>query len=290
MKVGTGVFFSFFVVACGADDADNVTTNVGVDWQSLAAFDWQLDSGSEQWPCTRKTLDHDLLIAEFEPFGSTGTHHTILTASEPSVADGQFGCDLVEPRTMLFNASAGTKSLVFPDGVAMRVRAGQQLFFGLHLFNTTLAPLRGTSGLRARIVKPASGQLEAEATNIWAQDFVLPAGQETRQIAGCILARESTIFALHPHMHALGTHMKVVAHMGGTERVIHDAPFDFEEQLIHSIEPLKLLPGDRVEAECTFRNTRDSAVVYGPRITDEMCLLEVYGYPASSDGALYCRY
>jgi len=290
MKVGTGVFLSFFAVACGSGDADNVAASAGTDWQLLASLNWQLDPGGEDWPCTRKTLAHDLLIAQFEPFGPSGTHHTVLLTGEPSAADGQFGCDMFESRTMLFNAAAGTKTLTLPDGVAMRVRAGEQLFFGLHVFNTTLAPLRGNSGVRALIAKPAPGQVEAEAANIWAQDFVLPPGQETREVGGCLLARESTIFALHPHMHALGTHVKVVAHTGGTERVIHDAPFDFEEQLIYPIEPLGLLPGDRVEIECTFRNTRDSAVAYGPRITDEMCLLEAYAYPAPSDGASFCRY
>jgi len=289
MKVGTGVFLSFFVVACGTDDAQ-IVTSAGVDWQLLTSLDWQVDPGSESWTCTRKTLDRDLAITRFEPISPSGTHHTMLTNGEPSAPDGQFGCEAFEQRKLLHTTTVGSNALNFPDGVVMRVRAGQQLFLGLHLFNTTSAPLRGNSGVRALIAKPAPGQVEAEAINVWAQDFELPPGRQTLTKGGCTLTHESTVFALHPHMHELGIHAKIVAHSGGTERVIHDAPFEFAEQLIHPIEPLKLLPGDRVEIECTHRNTRDSVVTYGGSSAAEMCLVELYRYPASSDGADYCRY
>jgi hypothetical protein len=290
MKVGTGVSLSFFLVACEPDDSQIAATSAGADWQVVTSLDWQLDSGREQWTCTRKTVSEDLFITRFEPFSSSGTHHTVLTTGEPSAMDGQFGCDLFESRTLLFSAEVGSNPLILPEGVVMRVRAGQQLFFGLHLFNGTHAPIRGNSGVRALIAKPAPALVEAEAINVWAQDFVLPAGRETRTLGGCTLTHESTVFALHPHMHALGTHMKIVAHAGGTERVIHDAPFDFEEQIIHPIEPLALLPGDRLDIECTHRNTRDSAVAYGGSSTAEMCLVEIYRYPAASDGVDYCRF
>jgi hypothetical protein len=180
--------------------------------------------------------------------------------------------------------------LILPDGVVMRVRAGQQLVLNMHLFNTTPATLRGKSGVSAVIAKPTPTQVEAEAFSVWAVEFVLPAARETRTSASCTLTRESTIFALHPHMHSLGTHVKVVVQSGDAERVIHDAPFKVAEQFIHSIEPLKLDAGDRVEIECTHRNTRDAVVRSGGSSADEMCSVGVYGYPASSDGAALCRY
>ena len=287
--MGTGVWLSLFLVACGSDDAGGGTASGGADWQLLTSLNWQVDSGQEDWTCTRKTVDKDLLITQFEPFSSNGTHHTLLTIGAPSAPDGPFGCDLYESRSLLLSATAGSNTLVLPDGVAMRVRAGQQFFLGLHLFNATPAPLRGSSGVRALIAKPATAPIEAEAITVWAQDFVLPAGRETVTTGACTLTHESTVFALHPHMHTLGTHVKVLAHTGGTVRVFHDARFEFEKQLIHPVQPLKLLPGDRVEIECTHRNTRDSEVAYGGSSSAEMCLVELYRYPASSDGGFYCR-
>jgi len=289
MKAGTGAFLSFFAVACGSDDA-HIVTNAGADWQLLGSLDWQLDSGHEDWPCTRKTVDRDLVITQFEPLSPSGTHHTVFTTGEPSAPDGQFACDLFEARTPLFGAGVGSNPLILPDGVVMRVRAGQQLVLGLHVFNTTPATLRGKSGVSALIAKPTPVQVEAEAFSVWAADFALPAARETRTSASCALTRESTIFALHPHMHSLGTHVKVVVQTGNTERVIHDAPFEFSEQLIHPIEPLKLHARDRVEIECTHRNTRDSVVRSGGSGAAEMCSVAVYGYPASSDGDSLCRY
>jgi hypothetical protein len=289
MRAGPGALLTFFAVACGSDDAQ-IVTNAGADWQLLSSLDWQLDSGREDLTCTRKTVDRDLVIAQFEPLTPSGTHHTALTTGEPSAPDGQFGCDLFEARTPLFGAEVGSNRLILPDGVVMRVRKGQQLVLGLHLFNTTPATLRGKSGVRALIAKPTPVQVEAEAFSVWAMEFALPAARETRTSAACTLTRESTIFALHPHMHSLGTHMKVVVQSGDTERVIHDAPFDFAEQLFHPIEPLKLHARDRVEIECTHRNTRDSVVRSGGGSADEMCSVAVYGYPAASDGEALCRY
>jgi hypothetical protein len=288
MKVGTGALLSFFAIACGSDEP--IVTNARADWQLLSSLDWELDSGREHSTCTRKTVDRDLVIAQFEPLSPSGTHHTALTTGEPSAPDGQFACDVFEARTSLFGAQVGSNPLTLPDGVVMRVRKGQQLVLGLHLFNTTPATLRGKSGVRALIAKPTPAQVEAEAFSVWAMDFVLPAARETRTSAACTLTRESTIFALHPHMHSLGTHVKVVVRSGDTERVIHDAPFEFTEQLFHPIAPLKLHAEDRVEIECTHRNTRDSVVRSGGSSADEMCSVAVYGYPASSDGAVLCRY
>ncbi len=286
MRVGASVLLSLLAVACGSEDAptDETTAN----WQLLTSLSWQLDPGREYSTCLRTSVERDLSLAHFEPISPRGTHHSVLAVGERSAPDGQFGCDGLESRTLLFGAGVGPNALILPHGVAMHIRAGQQLVLGLHLFNTTAATLRGTSGVRALVVEASPSHVNAEAISVGTRDLRLPGGQSTVTKAFCTLTRESTVFALHPHMHALGTHARVVVHSGGSERVIHDEPFDFAEQLIHPIEPLRLLPGDRIEIECTHRNTGTSLVEYGESSSAEMCAVGVYRYPASSDGAYFC--
>jgi hypothetical protein len=278
----------FFAVGCGTDDARVAKTTAGAGWQLLTALDWQLDSGREYSTCMRTTVDRDLSIAMFEPISPSGTHHMVLSTGAPSAPDGQFGCEIFEPRTLLFATGLGPTPLTLPENVVARVRPGQQLLLSMHLFNTTPAPLEGTSGVRALIVEQSSFELEAEAISVGTLKLALPAGRETVTRGGCTLTHESIVFALHPHMHELGTHMKVVARSRRTERVIHDEPFDVAEQPIYPIESLKLSPGDRLEIECTHRNTTGSLVTYGESTKAEMCAVGVYRYPASSDGAYFC--
>ena len=159
----------------------------------------------------------------------------------------------------------------------------------LHLFNATAGPLRGTSGVRAWSVPPSSADIGAEAISVWTKDFSLPPGRVTVTRARCTFAHESTVFALHPHMHALGTHMKVIARTGHAQKVLHDERFDFVEQPSFPIEPLTLAAGDRLEIECTHINTTASVVTYGASSRAEMCAVSVYRYPASSSGNYFCN-
>jgi hypothetical protein len=288
MRVGASVLLSLFAVACGTEDARTADTTAAANWQLLTSLDWQLDPGREYSTCVRTSLERDLSITRFEPISPRGTHHSVLGVGGRSAPDGQSGCDVLEPRTLLFGAGVGTNALILPPGVVMHIRAGQQLILGLHLFNTTATTLSGTSGARAQVVEASPAHVNAEAISVGTRDLRLPPGRSTVTKARCTLTRESTVFALHPHMHALGTHLKVVVRSGGSERVIHDKPFDFAEQPIHPIEPLRLFPGDQVEIECTHRNTGTSLVAHGESSSAEMCAVGVYRYPASSDGAYFC--
>jgi hypothetical protein len=89
-------------------------------------------------------------------------------------------------------------------------------------------------------------------------------------------------------MHQLGRHMKVVARIGGQDRVIHDNPYDFSDQPIYPLEPLKMAAGDSLHVECTHENTTGSMVTWGESSTAEMCHAGVYRYPAASGGFFFC--
>ena len=162
----------------------------------------------------------------------TGTRRTVLTFGEPSGADGLVACSSFDNLpTMIFGSGVGTDPFEFPEGVAVRLRAGQQLLLNLHLFNTSATELTGESGTRARLVDPASTVQEAESILAGTLSLSLPPQQATTTHGSCRLTQSGTIFGVQPHMHQLGTHMKVVVRTAARGDVLlHDADYDFGEQ------------------------------------------------------------
>jgi hypothetical protein len=295
---------SLFLVACGGEsaapngaagtagtggNADSGSTTLG--WQDLISGSWQVPSGSEIYTCVRTTLDHDVSIRSFEAINPRGTHHTVLTVGPPSAPDGQTPCNSFEQHnTLIFGSGVGTNPFEFPEGVAVRLHAGQQLLLNLHLFNTSGADITGTSGTRALVVEPSEVTAEAESILAGTLSLTLPPKEETKTLATCTINSESTLFGVQPHMHQLGTHMKVVARVGGVDQVIHDGDYDFGEQPIYPMAPLKMGPGDTLHVECTHMNTTDAVVNWGESSKAEMCHGGVYRYPAANSGPFFCAF
>jgi hypothetical protein len=274
----------------GAGGSAGTAGATALGWQNLISGDWQLEPGTEDYICVRTTLDRDVAIAAFEAINPNGTHHTVLTVGPPSEADGITPCSsFVQHGTMIFGSGVRTGTFEIPDGVVMRIRAGQQLLLNLHLFNTSPAPINGTSGARVLMVDPSSVELEAESILAGTFSLSLPPQVETLTRGTCTLTSESTLFAVQPHMHQLGRYMKVTARVGGQDRVIHDGVYDFGEQPIYPMEPLKMAAGDSLHVECTHENTTNAVVTWGESSTAEMCHAGVYRYPAASTGYFFCQ-
>ena len=105
------------------------------------------------------------------------------------------------------------------------------------------------------------------------------------------MTHDSTLFAVSPHMHQLGIHLKAVAHssMAG-EVVLMDKPYSFDEQLVYPLDkevPMK--KGDTVHVECTYQNTTNKPVMFGESSLSEMCFAGVYRYHAGAPGFVCVR-
>lgn len=260
------------LTACAAPPASGE-----LPWQPLVAVDWELQPGEETYLCARLTLDADVHAGGFAAVAAPGTHHSVTTIGAATEPDGVTPCEAVVKSTMLHGAGIGTNPLVMPDGIAALLPAGDQLTVNLHLVNATDAALSGRSGLDILRVDPADVEFHADALLCGPRDLAIPPGDSTHT-GGCTLSRPATIFALQPHMHALGTHMTVTA--AGT--VVHDAPFDVDRQELRAVPELPLAAGDAIEVTCSYRNPTSETVVYGPSATDEMCFANLFRYPAST--------
>ncbi len=207
----------------------------------LVEGSWTLESGEEGYTCARVTVQEDVWIRAFRPISPLGTHHTILSVDHSSQGqpDGTFPCDpTTNGQNMLFPSGVGTSTVELPEGVAIRVEKDTTLLLNLHLFNVTSETLNGSSGVEVLRVDPADVVHEAEIVLAGKVEGLVVAPGSSKQLGVCEISHDVTVFAVLPHMHQLGSHMKVTAVPGsGSPTVLLDAPYSFDEQIYYDADP-----------------------------------------------------
>jgi hypothetical protein len=281
-------------VAQDAGKAAEPAASAGIsDWAMLVDGAWELGSGEEGYRCARLTATEDLYIKEFQPIAPLGTHHTLLSVNEePTAPDGIAVCGANDNgHVTLLGSGVGENysSGPLPDGVAYKIPKGAQINLNLHLFNTQDGTLKGVSGVKVRTTTADKVKEFAQVTLAGSVALSIPVGESTSK-GTCTLVSDATLFAVSPHMHQLGTHLKAVAKPAGSEPVtLYDGPYDFNEQRQYPADMLKLKAGDTVDVECTYENTTAQTVMFGESSLDEMCFIGLYRFPLSEDGLVCVR-
>jgi hypothetical protein len=290
-----------FAPACGGDDdgggdsgdngdnpgdpdgggGDNPDADLPDGYETLVTVDWTIPppegpTPDEYW-CTRLTVTEDMLLSGFNSISPVGTHHTVLSVGPPDGADGTFECAFFQNHdTLLFASGVGTDEFVFPDGVALPVEAGQQLFLNVHLFNVGSDPLSGVSGVAVKKVE--SAETMAEFTFAGTISIDIEAGDpEPQASGGCTLDQDATILNWWPHMHQLGKHMTVA--IDGD--LVHDEMFRFEEQINYPTNR-EVTASQEITVTCDYHES-DVDVGFGDSSNQEMCFAGFYRYPATGD-------
>ncbi len=251
------------------------------EWETVLAGDWTIEPG-EEYICVRQTIDQATTVAALEAIAPLGTHHTLLTMGQPSGPDGTAPCSAFENHAQIvFASGVGTNRMTFPEGVALEIPAGTQLLLNLHLFNTSAEALSGTSGTRMQPAAEEDVQHLAESVLGGTAQLDIPPQQDVSHVGGCVMSHDFTVFAVAPHMHQLGVHMKVVAESALLgDVVLVDEPYSFDEQIYYMIDPIEMSEGENIRVECTHRNTTNRQVGFGDSSLDEMCFAGLFRYPA----------
>lgn len=272
-------------------DAPNVDAPIPTGYTRLIGRSWSLQPGqNDTYRCVRFTLTEDTYITNIMAQAPLGTHHTVLSIASGSAAgpDGEQDCGVnTLGMVMLYASGVGTAPLDFPEGVGIRVRAGQQIHLNLHLYNTSDEVLTGESAI---LVKQSSTPPAILAENVFAGSFQINIPPMTTRTVtgGCTATRDYTLFALWPHMHQVATHQKVELVRGGTPTVLHDEPFNFAEQDYYLQEPaVQVQQGDQIRVTCTYVNTTNRTITFGDSSDQEMCFSGLYRYPAGNGGSIF---
>jgi hypothetical protein len=277
-----------WLFACGGSETGTpkssspASTAAEAEWTTLLTGDWSRDPGTEGYTCVRKTNTEDLFVNGFSAINPLGTHHTLLTMGSANGPDATTPCTAGDNRPLsVFGSGVGTDPLELPKGVVIKIPKDTQLLLNLHLFNTGDEPLTGTSGTRVRAIPKDEVVDIAEGILAGTLALDIPAGETKTSIGYCTMSSDVTLVAVAPHMHQIGIYERIIAESSADgDVVLHDAPYDFNEQSYHLIEPLKLAKGDRVRVECTHKNTSATDVRFGDSSLAEMCFAGLYRYPA----------
>jgi hypothetical protein len=268
----------------GCGDGGRQPAPVG-EWFTLIHGEWELAPGMEAYRCVRQTVHEDMYVHAFRDVSPPGTHHVVLSMGSAVAPDGEFDCGgATNHQRGLFGSGVGGEEMWLPEGVAVRIPAGHQLLLNMHLLNASHESINGRSGTEVLLVPADEVSDEAETILAGSVTFSIPANDEPHEDGGrCVFDRDAYVSAIMPHMHQLGIHLRVVH--GDT--VLHDAPYDFEEQRYHSIEPHLVRAGESLEVQCTWLNDTRETVTFGNSSYEEMCFALLYRYPSMQTG-LYC--
>lgn len=286
---------TIMAAACGGsmtgddvgDDMPPGDDGVPMGFQPFVAGDWSMPAGDEGYYCVRATAAETMYIHAFRPVAPLGTHHTALAFDLQGGQDGGFPCGAADTGfKLLFGSGVGTTPYSLPDGVAMKLNAGDQVILNLHLYNTGEATLTGHSGIEVEVMQAADVVHEAETIYALDLNLSVPPGESTYP-ATCTIDGDSTIVGLFPHMHTRGTNMKATAMRDGAAPVVvFDEPYSFGEQLNYALTPFDMLDGEKINFECSFNNPTSETIGFGDSTDAEMCVLGMYRYPATGSPSL----
>jgi hypothetical protein len=261
----------------------------------LIGRDWTIPPG-EQYKCLGIQVERDLYISGFDNDNPLGEHHAVLTVTDQlgglgGTQLGEYDCDVLTlDLEMLYASGVGEGALTLPEGVALKVEAGQFLHLNLHLFNTTPGELTGHSAIITSLVPPVPAELEAEMVFTGTFDVAIPPGETMTTGGGCTFQDDATLFAYWPHMHQHATHQTVTLDVGGESRVLHDEEFDFEHQVNYQLDPeIDVTAGDSIRVDCTYTNpSTTETITWGDSSTEEMCFTGLYRYPKQAFSLFDC--
>jgi hypothetical protein len=270
----------------------------GTTQMQLISADYMLAAGTEDYWCQRMTVTSDIYIVQVTPVSPLGVHHEVL-AIDPSGAypDGLIkqsanpqGCPAIGTNwTPLFASGVGSPSLDMPPGIALKVSAGQQVVLNMHLFDAGTSPVSGTAVLNVAAAVDPTGYQLAGVPFVGNINFQVPAAGGTVN-GKCTLSSDTQYFALFPHMHLQGQHMKVVT-SGSVNMTVWDQDYSFMEQKFGTWAPIQLKKGDVITNTCTYGPSPNGTVTkFGESTTNEMCFAISYVSPpiTTSFGSPFC--
>lgn len=208
---------------------------------------------------------------------------------QPIVDDG---CDPKASRrggggdNILTGYAPGHNADIFAPGTGRKIPAGSIIRFQMHYSNQTLSgnAVEKDESMIGLIFSKEPPKNLVTTNSIGNIFFKIPAGAENHKVTACrTVKRDTTVYALMPHMHLRGKSMKYEAfYPDGKSEVLLNVPkWDFGWQTNYLLkEPKKLPAGTRLMVTAYFDNSKNNKfnpdptkdIRYGEPTYDEMML------------------
>lgn len=181
------------------------------------------------------------------------------------------------------------------DDVGMYLPSGaKSLFLDMHYYNLGSGSKEELDSSGVEICTVSKAHFRPNTATVF-MGFVgfgfpmVPANSVNYSLtANCAVTATQPVHLLtaSPHAHKYANHMKFTAKVSGQDVLMHDAPFDFNEQTSHPLDQEVILKtGDTVTTVCTYTNMTNKAINFSENTDGEMCFNFAVYYPM---GALSC--
>jgi hypothetical protein len=212
-------------------------------------------------------------------------HHWILYGSDTATGtDGQVGGGGCSNGAFVAGWAPGGRTTNLPPDVGLQMPSGSSATLALEIHYNNLASYTdaldasGVEFCTTKTFRPNTAAVHWLGSNAIS---VLP--HQTKDVVSTCDPTSTQpvhVLAESPHMHQTGVHAKLVLNRkSGTQEVLHDKPFAFADQQSYPLDVI-VNDGDTLTTTCTFNNTTDGLVVFGPNTENEMCYNFVTAYPA----------
>jgi hypothetical protein len=284
----------------------------------LVVGPFDVPAESELQDCYYFRVPQTTYVTKFEIALNDGTHHMNMfrvalpgDGSDPPFDDGdvQRGCWdslpfqdwglLVNSQVNAANGASnaeGSTVWQLPDGVATRLDEGELVMIQTHYVN---GATQETGNGRGKVVINFHGMPEGDVTaemgSMFAnnRDIRLPAGEDYSATSFCNVPEDVNLVAAAGHFHSRGKEFTVsVADSGGNPvgDPVYDSTSWDDPPFTTLEEPIAISARSGLTYTCSFHNSLDYDIVFGPHVEfEEHCNLFAYYYPKFTDqGALYC--
>lgn len=234
--------------------------------------------GVEVLPDNRAVNHHVALFLD-----GTGRQAEALDARHEGPGYPCYGSPGFQPMDIFGVWAPGMTPDILPDGVARPIPKGARMVMQLHYHPNGQAETdRSSLGIHF-----AKGEVRRKVNLGIPMDFMLriPAGAKDHVSTGSwTLPRDGDMLSVFPHMHTLGTDIRVTAYPpdGGERLLVSASRYDFNWQRNYSyVEPVRLPAGTRIEVRAVYDNSADNPnnpsnpprnVGFGMGTNDEMNL------------------
>lgn len=247
---------------------------------------WQ---GDRQLLTARMVFDNRAIVHHWDLYTIEN-----LQGADAAIFSARSFLDQIRLKDMKAVVGGGSnpQDAALPDGVGFQLPTGPNvgLLFELHYFAAEEGGFEEDASALEICVTSKPRPHTAESHALGREHFELPAHTNTNVEADCVppeMSEPVHLVGFAPHMHAAGTHARLVLHRAsGEEIVLHDQPYDFREQRVYWLkspdgQPDVLLEqGDTLSVTCSYDNTLDTTILSGSTKDNEMCSMPVWAWPA----------
>jgi len=258
--------------------------------------EYTIEPGQDLEVCEYRRLSNAkaMDISRFQLRMPAGAHHFVVWRYGGTTQDdGQFpdhpfpsiGCtgafrDDLFPQLLIPTQSPNV-TLEFPRGMALHLDARQQVWLDPHMRNFGTEPME--PDIRFNLVAAKKGTVKHHAEGLTvgnSTNIAIPPGGDQTLTVEWPAPSDITIIHLSTHQHRLGTHatIDVLSPDGASSKRLVET-VDWEHP--SSDWPpggLALAKGQKLRITCSWHNTEDHEVRFGPLTTDEMCFIIGFFY------------